>query len=151
MDSRDLEALLAEQVAFYRAWAPTYDEAVRHDANELDRPELRRALACFHPVGDVLELGGGTGSWTVEVAGYADRLTVVDASPEALAINREKLGVEGLPAEHLCADIFEWRPPRRYDVVFFSFMAFARSASAFRPVLAARGSSAWPGWTRVLH
>lgn len=121
MDAPDLDALLAEQVAFYRAWAPTYDEAVRHDANELDRPELRRALASFGPAGDVLELAGGTGSWTVEIGGYADRLTVIDASPEALAINREKLEAEALQAEYLCADLFDWRAPRSYDVVFFSF------------------------------
>jgi SAM-dependent methyltransferase len=121
MDASDVEAVLAEQVAFYRAWAPTYDEAVRRDANELDGPELRRALASFGPVGDVLELAGGTGVWTVEVAGYADSLTVVDASPEALVINREKLEIEGLRPEYVCVDVFDWCSPRRYDVVFFSF------------------------------
>src|SRR5919106_914971 len=120
MDTSDDEALIAEQVAFYRAWASTYDEAVRHDANERDRAELQEALASFHPAGDVVDLAGGTGSWTVEIGRYADRLTVIDASPEALAINREKLASEGLRAQHVCSDVFTWQPRRRYDVVFFS-------------------------------
>ena len=121
MNAPDVDAVLAEQVAFYRAWASTYDDAVRHDANERDRPELHQSLARFRPVGDVLELAGGTGNWTVELGGYADALTVVDSSAEALAINRSKLLSVAVPVEYVCTDIFNWELPRRYDVIFFSF------------------------------
>jgi SAM-dependent methyltransferase len=121
MNPSDLNGLLAEQMAFYRAWAPSYDAAVQHDDNELDRAELRDVLAGFDPVGDVLELAGGTGNWTIELARHAEQLTVVDSSPEALTISRTKLGPSRIPVEHVCADIFEWQPSRRYDVVFFSF------------------------------
>lgn len=121
MDQPDTEMLLAEQVAYYRAWAPEYDAFAQRDETQLDRPELRRALAAFNPTGDVLELAGGTGNWTVELARYAKQITVVDASEETLSINRDKLAPTDIPVEYVVDDIFEWRPPRRYDAVFFSF------------------------------
>jgi SAM-dependent methyltransferase len=78
-------------------------------------------LARFTPAGDVLELAGGTGAWTVELARYADHLTVVDSSPETLAISRAKTAERTPPVEYVVADLFDWTPTRRYDVVFFSF------------------------------
>jgi SAM-dependent methyltransferase len=123
--------LLAEQRAFYRARAPEYDEwwqrLGRYDrGGEADRLEWNRevdvvegALAAFDPIGDVLELAGGTGWWTGRLTRTADRLTVVDASPETLALNRAR--VQRPDVDYVVADLFSWRPPRRYDVVFFSF------------------------------
>ncbi len=123
--------LLAEQRAFYRARAPEYDEwwqrQGRYDGGgEADRIEWNRevdivdaALATFAPRGDVLELAGGTGWWTERLARTAGRLTVIDSSPEALALNRER--VERPDVEYVVADLFSWRPSRPYDVVFFSF------------------------------
>ena len=67
----------------------------------------------------MLELAAGTGWWTERLARYAERLTAVDASPETLAINRGKMG--DAPVRYVEADLFEWQPDRRYDVVFFSF------------------------------
>jgi demethylmenaquinone methyltransferase/2-methoxy-6-polyprenyl-1,4-benzoquinol methylase len=115
------ESLLPDQVAYYRVVAPEYDEGVLRDRTELERPELEDELARFDPTGDVLELAGGTGCWTVELARYASRLTVVDASPETLAISRAKVAGSTPPVEYVVADLFEWRPPRAFDVVFFSF------------------------------
>lgn len=120
MDIPDPDALLGEQVAYYRAMAPEYDEAAQRDVTQIDRPELEHALARFDPTGDVLELAGGTGNWTCELARYASRLTVVDASGETLAINRAK-SARTPPVDYVVADMFTWRPPRRFDVVFFSF------------------------------
>jgi SAM-dependent methyltransferase len=108
-------------VAYYRAMASEYDEAAQRDATQIDRAELEHALALFDPAGDVLEVAGGTGYWTVELARYASRLTVVDTSAETLAINRAKLARTATPVEYLIADIFAWWPERRYDAVFFSF------------------------------
>jgi demethylmenaquinone methyltransferase/2-methoxy-6-polyprenyl-1,4-benzoquinol methylase len=65
----------------------------------------------------VLELAGGTGHWTASLAGYATRLTVLDASEETLAINRAKSAAR----RDVVADIYDWQPARRYDVVFFPF------------------------------
>jgi demethylmenaquinone methyltransferase/2-methoxy-6-polyprenyl-1,4-benzoquinol methylase len=44
----------------------------------------------------------------------ADRVVAVDANAETLALNTPA-------AELVVADIFSWRPPQQFDVVFFSF------------------------------
>ncbi len=122
--------LLAEQRAYYRARAPEYDEwwqrRGRYDRGEAERVEwdrqvavLDQALASFGAVGQVLELAGGTGWWTQRLAQTADALTVVDASAETLAHNRARVGRDDV--SYRVADLFEWRPEQRYDVVFFSF------------------------------
>ncbi len=67
----------------------------------------------------MLELAGGTGWWTARLAETADHLTVVDSSPETLALNRERVGRDDV--DYVVADLFEWEPTRSYDVVFFSF------------------------------
>jgi SAM-dependent methyltransferase len=135
--------LLAEQQAFYRARAPEYDEwwqrCGRYDrGGEADRMEWNRevsvveaALDRFAPVGDVLELAGGTGWWTERLARAAGRLTVVDASPETLALNRER--VRRPDVDYVVADLFSWRPSRPYDVVFFSFWLSHVPRSRFGP------------------
>ncbi len=121
--------MLQEQRSYYRARAPFYDEWWQrrgpYDRGEAESLEWHRqvavidaALARFDAVGDVLELAGGTGWWTERLASTADQLTVVDSSPEALAINRQRVASD---VTYLVADLFEWRPDRLYDVVFFSF------------------------------
>jgi SAM-dependent methyltransferase len=122
--------LLEEQRAFYRARAPEYDEwwqrRGRYDRGDSETQEWRRqvarvaeAVASFDATGDVLELAGGTGWWTQQLARTAGRLTVVDASSETLALNRRR--VRRADVEYVVADIFDWRPERAHDVVFFSF------------------------------
>jgi SAM-dependent methyltransferase len=125
------DGLLADQLTYYRRRAPEYDEwwqrVGRYDhgeaeAREWDRQvaEIERALAAFGPSGDVLELAGGTGWWTERLARTAGTLTVLDASPETLAINRARV-TEQSGLTYLVADIFSWEPRGRYDTVFFSF------------------------------
>lgn len=122
--------LLAEQRAFYRARAPEYDEwwqgrgryqREAHQASEwaAQVATVEAALTSFDPAGDVLELAGGTGWWTERLARTAQRLTVVDASPETLELNRER--VRRPDVEYHVADLFSWRPHRTFDVAFFSF------------------------------
>jgi demethylmenaquinone methyltransferase/2-methoxy-6-polyprenyl-1,4-benzoquinol methylase len=122
--------LLADQRAFYRARAPEYDEWWQrrgrydrgpHDAREWRRQvsQVTRTLDQLEPLGKVLEFAGGTGWWSRYLAERADGLTVVDSSPEALAINRQR--VNRGDVTYLAADIFTWRPDRHYDTVFFSF------------------------------
>jgi demethylmenaquinone methyltransferase/2-methoxy-6-polyprenyl-1,4-benzoquinol methylase len=71
----------------------------------------------------VLELACGTGLWSERLLPGATRLTLVDAAPEALALCRERLArIEHRSVvDFQLADLFEWRPSRRYDVVFFGF------------------------------
>lgn len=121
---------LAQQVAYYCARADEYDEwwlrQGRYDRGpELnaqwfaDIDELDIALRSFEPRGKILELAGGTGLWTEKLLGYADQLTVVDASREMLAINAKRVG--STRVRYLQADLFDWAPSEQFDVVFFSF------------------------------
>jgi demethylmenaquinone methyltransferase/2-methoxy-6-polyprenyl-1,4-benzoquinol methylase len=121
---------LAEQVAYYRARAPEYDDWwERRDGYDFG-PEFEAAWAVevasvgaaldrFGPTGDVLELAAGTGIFTAQLLKHADRVTAVDASPEALAINAARHGPDRV--DYVVADLFEWEPPRRFDHLSFSF------------------------------
>ncbi|MDX3224947.1 class I SAM-dependent methyltransferase [Streptomyces sp. ME19-01-6] len=112
----DDDALLAEQMAYYRAGAAEYDRPYA------EREELRELLAVVDelPVaGDVLELACGTGQWTPLLAARAKSVTAVDAAAEVLALARARAASPAV--QFIQADLFEWRPPQRYDTVFFAF------------------------------
>ena len=111
-----LSELLAEQVAYYRARAAEYDATSALDA--ATKTKLRAALDDFAPRGRVLELACGTGQWTEVLARTADELTAVDASEEMLALSRARIPRRDVRYQR--ADLFEWTPDRRYDVVFFA-------------------------------
>jgi demethylmenaquinone methyltransferase/2-methoxy-6-polyprenyl-1,4-benzoquinol methylase len=126
------EDLIGEQVDYYRARAPEYDQWwLREGTYDLgpefnarwavEVAEVERLVDDFAPTGDVLELAAGTGLWSQRLVRHASSLTCVDASPETLAINRSRTSAFDVPVEYIEADLFSWRPARRYDVVFFSF------------------------------
>jgi SAM-dependent methyltransferase len=117
MADDDLASLLAEQVAYYRARAPEYLEGAL-DVPGGEAPEA--ALEAFAPDGDVLELACGPGTWTPRLLRDAASLTAVDSSPEMLALARERVPPDDR-VHFTLADVFAWRPQRRYDVVFFGF------------------------------
>jgi demethylmenaquinone methyltransferase/2-methoxy-6-polyprenyl-1,4-benzoquinol methylase len=109
-------ALLAEQIAYYRAGAAEYDRPYA------EREELRRLLTMADglPVsGDVLELACGTGQWTPLLAARARSVTAVDIGTEVLSIARARTTSPNV--RFVQADVLEWRPSRRYDTVFFAF------------------------------
>ena len=115
-EGEELNRLLAEQAAYYGALAPDYLD------QDLDLPggdELTEALGAFRPAGRVLELACGPGVWTAQLLRYATEVTAVDASPEMLALAAARVGGERV--RFIQADLFTWRPDRRYDVVFIGF------------------------------
>ena len=115
-DTTQTDPLLAEQIAYYRALANEYeDHALPHRGQD----ELFAALEAFRPTGHVLELACGPGVWTERLLRHATSVTAVDASPEMLKRAQKRVG-EGR-VRFIQADLFGWRPDRRYDVVFFSF------------------------------
>lgn len=138
--TESVAANLAEQLEYYRARASEYDEwwyrRGRYDrgpdANAhwfRDMAELQKSLDDFGPRGRVLELAGGTGIWSERLLRCADELTVVDASAEVLAMNEAKLRSEKV--RYVQADLFNWTPPDRFDVVFFGFWLSHVPASKF--------------------
>jgi demethylmenaquinone methyltransferase/2-methoxy-6-polyprenyl-1,4-benzoquinol methylase len=112
-----LDDLLAEQIGYYRAVAPEYFD---HGIDSRGSDELYAALEAFRPAGDVLELAPGPGTWTPRLLEHAASLTAVDAAPEMLALARRRVG-DDPRVRFVQADLFSWRPDRRYDAVFFGF------------------------------
>jgi demethylmenaquinone methyltransferase/2-methoxy-6-polyprenyl-1,4-benzoquinol methylase len=124
------DPLLQQQIDYYRERAREYDEWFLRQgrcdrgpqANHIwfqEIKEVRQALARFGPTGEILELAAGTGQWTEQLIAYASRITAVDAAAETLAQNKQRL--QSPKVDYVQADIFTWRPERRFDVVFFSF------------------------------
>jgi demethylmenaquinone methyltransferase/2-methoxy-6-polyprenyl-1,4-benzoquinol methylase len=116
---------VAEQKRYYAERAPEYDDWwYRRGRYELepdalarwqaDAAQAERALEAFAAGGSVLELAAGTGIWTRKLVRLADRVVAVDANSETLALNTAE-------ADLVLADIFDWRPAERFDLVFFSF------------------------------
>jgi trans-aconitate methyltransferase len=150
-----LDPVLEEQIAYYRARAGEYDEwwlrQRRYDQGvELNQQwfaevaEVQAKLQALAPYGRVLELACGTGWWTEQLALHADHITALDAAPEVIALNRERVGSASVRYE--VADLFTWQPSERYDLVFFSFWLshvpedrFAQFWSVVRDALAPGG------------
>lgn len=127
-----VESLLREQLEYYRAGAKEYDSSNRWLINanigtdwaQSYRRGYADAVAAIEAAAsgrDVLEVAGGTGMYTERLVRCAAQVTVVDASPESLEINRSIIGSASGNVEYVHADIFEWQPPRRYDAVVFAF------------------------------
>ncbi|MER5754964.1 class I SAM-dependent methyltransferase [Streptomyces sp. NPDC002088] len=112
----DDDALLTEQMAYYRAGAAEYD---RPYAEYENLQKLLTVVDDLPIAGDVLELACGTGQWTPRLAARARSVTAVDAAAEVLALARARTASPTV--QFLQADLFEWQPPRRYDTVFFAF------------------------------
>ncbi|HEY3178751.1 MAG TPA: class I SAM-dependent methyltransferase [Casimicrobiaceae bacterium] len=125
--------LIAEQIAYYRARAGEYDEwwfrAGRYDRGvdrnaawfadvEIVETSLFAFLDAVGPQ-EVLELACGTGLFTRHLAPRVRHVTAVDASPEVIACNRARVNHQNV--NYVLADLFEWTPSKRYDLVFMSF------------------------------
>jgi demethylmenaquinone methyltransferase/2-methoxy-6-polyprenyl-1,4-benzoquinol methylase len=126
----DEEPILKDQIGYYRARAGEYDQWFlregRYDRGPEHRAEwlaevevIRRALTGAIHNSDVLELACGTGLWTEQLARENHHVYAVDASPETIAINRNRLRADNVDYE--VADIFSWAPTRQFDAVFFAF------------------------------
>jgi demethylmenaquinone methyltransferase/2-methoxy-6-polyprenyl-1,4-benzoquinol methylase len=125
------EGLIREQLQYYRARADEYDEWFfrqgRYDCGPDHREAwlgevatVEAALKQSVPPGDVLELACGTGLWTRHLVKQHARIVAIDASPEAIAINRERLQSDVV--EYIVDDLFTWVPlAGRFDAVFFGF------------------------------
>lgn len=122
------EKAIADQIAYYRARAPEYDEEFKgaHD------PALVAALAAAMPAGRVLELACGSGAWTESLVTHpVDSILAVDAAPEMLAIHAER--VRDRRIERVQADLFAWTPPHRFDFVTFAFWISHVPPARFAP------------------
>jgi demethylmenaquinone methyltransferase/2-methoxy-6-polyprenyl-1,4-benzoquinol methylase len=130
MRYKNHDRFLTEQIEYYRARSNEYDEWFFRQGRYNRGPELnqlwfneiealRREVDSFKPADDILELACGTGIWTQFLLRYSDRITAVDASPEVIAVNKER--TKSPKVRYIEADLFNWQPDNKYDVVFFAF------------------------------
>lgn len=123
-----VDALLAEQVRYYRHRAREYD-ATAYESLDALRARITRIVASLRPGGNVLEIACGTGLWTGPLAGPASSVTAIDSAPEAVAIARSRVAAANVSVE--VADVFSWSTPQRFDTVFFAFWLSHVPASRF--------------------
>jgi demethylmenaquinone methyltransferase/2-methoxy-6-polyprenyl-1,4-benzoquinol methylase len=123
--------VLDEQLAYYRARAPEYDDWFerrgRFDRGSAptevwhrETAQVRSWLGTLELAGkDVLELAAGTGIWTAELLAEGASVTAVDAASEML--DRLRRRVAGHPLKTIEADLYVWRPQRMFDAVVSCF------------------------------
>jgi demethylmenaquinone methyltransferase/2-methoxy-6-polyprenyl-1,4-benzoquinol methylase len=136
----DAEDFIDEQIAYYRARAPWYDDWWnRRGHHERDRgqdggytdrwyEDVDAMLTDFDAWIDVarparvLELASGTGEFTRRIVAHGAHVTAVDASPEVHEIAAAKLDAEARArVDYVEADLFSWRPAATFDAVVFGF------------------------------
>ena len=103
--------MIREQIEFYRERAPQYPQTTGVD-DAVDDWVLAYCPASTH----CLELASGSGLWTRPLLRVCERITAVDASPEMHARNRARNG--DTRVEYVEANLFDYRPPAQYDLVF---------------------------------
>lgn len=151
--------VLREQIAYYRARAGEYDEwfyrTGRYDQGTeangrwfAEVAEVMQLLRALGPGGDALELAAGTGNWTRELSQIAAHVTAIDAAPEVLAINQQKLNDPRIT--YVQADLFTWEPDRQYDLVFFAFWLSHVPPERLDAFLATAARAVQPGGRLVI-
>jgi len=122
--------ILEQQIAYYRARAAEYDEwwyrKGRFDRGEdmnkqwfAEAQQVRDLLHQTPKLEHILELAPGTGIWTQELVKLGHQVTAVDASPEMIKINQATVQSDNV--NYIEADLFTWKAPQQYDMVFFGF------------------------------
>jgi SAM-dependent methyltransferase len=129
-----LHPIGAEQIAYYRARAPWYDDVYTcvgdYDRGTWLNAQWRADLALVAEAlvesplhGDCVELGSGTGYWTDRVVDRVERLWALDAAPEVHGISRARLGSRATNVTFEIVDLWRWQPARVWDAaVAFLFL-----------------------------
>lgn len=88
------DALIQEQMEYYRQRAPEYDETSSPSGDPFAPvgEQIEAALRDFRPARKVLEIASGTGTRTRLLLQHADAVTALDAAPEMHEASRTKLG-----------------------------------------------------------
>ncbi len=142
--NKPLSDLLQQQIAYYRARAQEYDQwfyrqgyydwgAAFKQRWQREAQIVREQLHSSAGKAHILEMACGTGIWTQELIQIGAHVTALDASPEMIAINQAKLQSKQVTYQQ--ANLFQWQPPRQYDMVFFGFWLSHVPAEQLSPFL----------------
>ncbi len=94
----------------YKEYADTYDE-LRDNKSEITRlnaaDQIEFVLNKFEDIKDLVEVGCGTGKFTIPLAKAGKKIIAIDSSFEMLSIARNKAKEEGVDKniEFVCGDI----------------------------------------------
>lgn len=149
-----MKELLQNQIEYYRARAPEYDDWFyrrgRYNLGEAhtrqwqrEVQQIRHQLRSASRNGHILEMAPGTGIWTAELIQIGQRVVALDASPEMININRAKLASDKV--DYRLTDLFDYQPARQYDMVFFGFWLSHVPAEKLSPFLATVHAALKPG------
>lgn len=132
------DAVLDQQIAYYRARAREYDALLPPDP-----PPGLHLLRQLPPVQHVLELACGTGVWTRALLQIGQSITAVDAAPEMLDINARKVASPRVRYEQ--ANLLTWEPEQQYDLVFMASWLSHVPPAAVDPFLSRVQRAVRPG------
>jgi cyclopropane fatty-acyl-phospholipid synthase-like methyltransferase len=115
VDAVDAGELLTDQIGYYRRRASEYDRDMwQRNSSDAALAALfdaaDRWFARLPVRGRVLELGCGTGAWTVPLASRAGSVVAVDAAPEMLQVAADRISAHD-NVELIEADLFDWTHP----------------------------------------
>lgn len=154
-DASDEEARIRDQIAFYRERARPRapvedDDAVRELLrSHWDDPEVHALVRSYcPPSARGLELASGAGRWTGALLDVCQRLTVVDTSEEMHDVNRSGHG--DARVEYVVADLFDYEPEARYDLIFAGFWLSHVPPGRFRPFWSMLRDALAPGGRVVM-
>lgn len=151
-EQTDDEAILQEQMRYYRERAAEYDATTLGDDDDdatLDplAQEYRawppKIMARLAPCEQALELACGTGIWTGPLLSVARHILAVDASPEMLALNRVK--VADAHVRYQLADLFTWEAEAPIDLAFAALWFSHVPSERLPSMLAALRRAVRPG------
>lgn len=106
---------------FYNELASNYD-LEQEEFGFIRLPEREIAFKAIENVVDkkhkVLELGAGTGRFTLELASLAKEVTAIDVSPNMLDLLNKKAKTRGITnIRTICSDIMETTVDETFDVI----------------------------------
>jgi SAM-dependent methyltransferase len=121
--------------------ARAYDEAAK---DRWRRPDASRDyLATYvenHPNSSVLDVGAGTGAWTVFFAKRVRRVTALDPSPAMLTVLGENVAAEGLTNVTIIHGAWPQTEVSPHDLVFCAHALYG--VADFRAAITAMGAAA---------
>jgi demethylmenaquinone methyltransferase/2-methoxy-6-polyprenyl-1,4-benzoquinol methylase len=151
------EELLADQIRYYEARAPVYEQLYFLRGTHATEDEafarswrgetstLERFVERLDESGEVLELACGNGLWTRLLAPGSGRLTAIDSSMRMLSRNREWIADPRV--RYVRADLFTLELDGRFDLVFAGFFLSHIPPTRWQPFWAKVARWLAPGGT----
>jgi len=153
--SGDEQARIRDQIAFYR-------EQARQHVPKRDDPEVQQLLRSYFDDPEVqelvrkhcppsargLELASGAGRWTGPLLDVCRHVTAVDTSAEMHEVNRRRHGDARI--DYVVADLFEYQPDDRYDLIFAGYWLSHIPPGRFQPFWSMLSDALAPGGRVVM-